>query len=156
MNLADAIRKASQVSESEHHAVHPVHIFAEPEPTAPPEVHHQFEVAGTAPESSNGDEAAASEVFGDSAAPGPGLIRLELFLPPEQLNRLIRSVVATQQSVMTLREAATHLRIAPPKLEEMAVERRIPSFQVDGKWRFSRARLEEWEAQNHWDKEQVS
>jgi excisionase family DNA binding protein len=156
MNLADAIRKASQVSESEHHVVHPVYIFAEPEPALHPEPHHEPEVVSAAPEPSDLDDAIASDVFGESAAPGPGLIRLELFLPPEQLNRLIRSVVATQQSVMTLREAATHLRIAPPKLEEMAVERRIPSFQVDGKWRFSRARLEEWEAQNHWDKEQVS
>ena len=72
------------------------------------------------------------------------VVRLELFLAPEQLSSLFKAVVSSQHTVMTLREAANFLRIPANALDQMAQDREIPAFQVDGKWRFSRATLEEW------------
>jgi excisionase family DNA binding protein len=71
-------------------------------------------------------------------------VRLELFLAPEQVGSLMRSVFATQHSIMTLREAAHFLRIPGANLEQLATEKSVPAFQVDGKWRFSRVALDEW------------
>ena len=81
------------------------------------------------------------------AASTPGnstMVRLELFLGPEQLHSLLRAMVHTQHSVMTLREAASYLRIAPTRLETLANDRLLPAFLIDGKWRFSKAGLDEW------------
>ena len=75
----------------------------------------------------------------------PGsVVRLELFLTPEQLSGLFRAVVANQHSVMTLREAASYLRVSASRLEEMAQEGDIPAFLIDGKWRFPRNSVDEW------------
>jgi excisionase family DNA binding protein len=137
MNLADAIRRASHLTpKQEDEQVTEFASYASQEPMA-------------------ADDKEALEGLNISTSPGPGLIRLELFLPPDQLHRLIRSVAATQHTVLTLREAAGHLRISTSRLEELAVAREIPAFQVDGKWRFSRARLEEWVAEHHLTKEEA-
>lgn len=75
----------------------------------------------------------------------PGsVVRLELFLTPEQLSGLFRAVVANQHTVMTLREAASYLRVSASRLEEMAQEGDIPAFLIDGKWRFPRNSVDEW------------
>ncbi len=132
MNLADAIRRAASVSaRAEEEAFSPI-------PQAPP-VPDAVDLQAI-------DDRDLMDGLNLQTQPGPGLIRLELFLAPDQLHRLIRSVAATQHTVLTLREAASHLRITTARLEELAVARQIPGFQVDGKWRFSRARLEEWVA----------
>lgn len=130
MNLADAIRRASHVNPR-----------VEEEATRPDAFNYT-----EASEAMPNEDKESLEGLNLSTSPGPGLIRLELFLPPDQLHRLIRSVAATQHSVMTLRESASYLRIPVARLEELAAERKLPGFQVDGKWRFSRARLEEWVA----------
>lgn len=75
---------------------------------------------------------------------GGSVVRLELFLSPEQLMSLFRTIVTTHHTVMTSREAAAFLRIAPAVLEQLAESHEIPAFQMDGKWRFSRASLDEW------------
>jgi excisionase family DNA binding protein len=134
MNLADAIRRAALVTARDE------------EVTAVPTGPTESAVAGAVDFESIDDN--TLEGLNLQTQPGPGLIRLELFLPPDQLHRLIRSVAATQHTVLTLREAASHLRITTARLEELAGERQIPAFQVDGKWRFSRARLEEWVTEN--------
>lgn len=72
------------------------------------------------------------------------MVRLELFLGPEQLQGLLRAMVQTHHSVMTLREAASYLRLTPARLETLANDRMLPAFQIDGKWRFSKAGLDEW------------
>lgn len=78
------------------------------------------------------------------STPNGSVVRLELFLTPEQLSGLFRAVVAAQHSVMTLREAANHVRVPAHVLEELAREGEIPAFLVDGKWRFPRAGVDEW------------
>jgi excisionase family DNA binding protein len=141
MNLADAIRRAGHVPSR-----------VEEKATSADAFHSVVEVEATVPI----EDKEILEGLNLSTGPGPGLIKLELFLPPDQLHRLIRSVAATQHNVMTLRESASYLRIPTARLEELAAERKLPGFQVDGKWRFSRARLEEWVAANHLPREQAS
>lgn len=75
---------------------------------------------------------------------GGTTVRLELFLTPEQLGGLFRAVVATQHSVMTLREAANHVRVPAHILDDLARTGEIPAFLVDGKWRFPRNGVDEW------------
>ena len=71
-------------------------------------------------------------------------VRLELFLTPEQLSNLFRAVAANQHTMLTLREAASYLRISANSLDSMAHEGEIPGFLIDGKWRFSKAAIDEW------------
>jgi excisionase family DNA binding protein len=84
------------------------------------------------------------------------VVRLELFLSPEQLSGLFRAVIANQHSVMTLREAAQYLRMSPAKLELMAQEGEIPGLQLDGRWRFTRSAVDEWMSLQSFRKEIVS
>lgn len=81
-----------------------------------------------------------STLHAESSAP----VRLELQLTHEQLAALFRSVLARGQSVMTLKEASALLRLEPPVLQRMAERRELPAFQVEGRWRFPRAGVEEW------------
>jgi excisionase family DNA binding protein len=80
-------------------------------------------------------------------------VKFELYLSPEQLTNLFKGVVATQHSVMTLRETARYLRIPGRKLEEMAQLAQIPAFLIDGKWRFARNNVDEWLKQQSFTKE---
>jgi excisionase family DNA binding protein len=107
---------------------------------------HEFEAA-PGPEVAY-DAISADPVELPQAPPAPvvagNVVRLELFLSPEQLNSVFRAVVATQHSVMTLREAAAYLRVSPGTLETMAQEGQIPAFLIDGRWRFARNSVDEW------------
>jgi len=46
--------------------------------------------------------------------------------------------------VLTLREAASFLRVSERSLYDLARTRRVPSAQLGGKWLFPRAQLERW------------
>jgi excisionase family DNA binding protein len=161
MNLADAIRRAAHASGQSFTQPHSaadatvdntieLHPPAETEATTPAE----FASPQTPEEDFVNHPASAFDIVhaSETAMPEPpapvvaggSVVRLELFLAPEQLNSLFRAVVATQHSVMTLREAATFLRIPANKLEQMAHDREIPAFQLEGKWRFPRAAVDEW------------
>lgn len=72
------------------------------------------------------------------------VVRLELFLSPEQMHQLLRSILQGAHSVMTLREASQFLRIKNDALIRMAEEGQIPAFLVDGRWKFPRQAIEEW------------
>lgn len=71
-------------------------------------------------------------------------VRLELFLTPEQMNLMLRAVMASHHSVMTLREAAAYLRLPAGSLERMAQDHEVPAFVIDGRWRFPKPALDEW------------
>ena len=75
---------------------------------------------------------------------GGNAVRFEIFLSPEQLSCLFRALVATQHSMMTLREAANYLRIPAGTLEQYATEGRIPALQIEGRWRFPKSGVDEW------------
>jgi len=85
-------------------------------------------------------DAPSTQVFGGN------VVRLELFLTPEQLNALFRVAIANHHSMMTLREAAAYLRVHTNALERMADQGEIPALQIDGKWRFLKASIDEWVA----------
>jgi excisionase family DNA binding protein len=135
MNLADAIRQAT---------------LKAPEPETGPMI-PAAEVASEAllDKLSEVDNVVFEEPakLPDPPAPqvfGGNVVRLELFLTPEQLNSLFRVAIANHHSMMTLREAAAYLRINANTLETMARDGKIPSVLIDGKWRFLKASIDEW------------
>lgn len=75
---------------------------------------------------------------------GTTMVRMELFLTPEQLSGLFRSVISNQHSVMTIRDAAAYLRLPTHVIEQFAQEQKLPGLLIDGKWRFTRTALDEW------------
>jgi excisionase family DNA binding protein len=75
---------------------------------------------------------------------GGNAVRFEIFLSPDQLSCLFRALVATQHSMLTMREAANYLRIPASTLEQLAAESKIPALQIDGRWRFPKSGIDEW------------
>lgn len=139
MNLADAIRAATH-GQPTAAASKPQPAVKAPTPPAPlpKEVQDDQPVSLTVPE-----PAAVPEEFHASVATG-NVVRLELFLNPEQMANLMKSILAGQHSVMTLREAASYLRISAPTLQKLAEDGEIPGVQIDGKWRFPKPNLDDW------------
>ena len=137
MNLADAIRQAAQTNGSPVPAEMPVPVIEvienpAPRPNLPTESTMEQHTESRLPDPPS------------NAVSHGGVVRLELFLSPEQLSGLFRAVVANQHTVMTLREAAQYLRMSPSALELMASEGQVPALLIDGKWRFSRNAVDEW------------
>ena len=149
------------------------HSTHQPEPhpafqaTAPAQTEVDDEADATPPPTWGGDTGKltittdpeqASEYFATDAGTGepvpipeagPALasgnvVRFEIFLSPEQLSCLFRALVATQHSMMTMREAAAYLRIPAATLEQLANESKIPALQIEGRWRFPKSGIDEW------------
>jgi excisionase family DNA binding protein len=141
MNLADAIRRAAQSSgaplgqpdqagnEGTTYA-----MFPESEPV---EASVEGEVLAKEQMMKQPQEAIETPH-------GHNVVRLELVLNPEQLKGFFGAVIASQHSVLTLREAANYLRVSQNSLERLATDGEVPGMSVDGKWRFTREALEEW------------
>jgi len=148
MNLADAIRRAAQTSGAsfgtEEDGSYTTN-WANPEPSAPDGGDLAKE-----PKMKTSERGQAGRKTGDAHAPtsetqpGHNVVRLELVLNPEQLKGFFGAVIASQHSVLTLREAAGLLRVAQGALERMAQDGNVPGMMVDGKWRFTRQALEDW------------
>ena len=51
------------------------------------------------------------------------------------------------KDVMTVKEASTYLSMDEQTVARMALERRIPSLEVDGQWVFSRKSIDKWRSQ---------
>lgn len=155
MNLADAIRQAAQKAAGD---------FIEPkagsQPASKPkarsaksktpkrgfDMDHDLKVAGRsngATDASFSEPAVVPESPGFQTGAG-SVVRLELFLSPEQLSQLFRAFFSTQHSMMTLREAALYLRMHPSALERMAKEGELPAVHLEGRWRFVKSSLDEW------------
>jgi excisionase family DNA binding protein len=54
------------------------------------------------------------------------------------------TVTPTRREVLTLDEAARHLRLPKNHVEELAVQGVIPGRRVKREWRFLRVALDEW------------
>jgi len=136
MNLADAIRQAASAHEQ------------------PPVVAMQVQAQTEAlPEEAdvqqlpNPDATPPQAEFSPPEHPGAAagnIVRFELFLDAAQMNSLLRALMSSHHNVMTLREAAAYLRLPAATLEEMALNHELPAFQVEGKWRFPKAAVDEW------------
>lgn len=118
MNLADAIRKAAL------------------EATTSPAVSG----VGESPKSSD-----RKPNFPEPPAVNNGnVVRLELFLNSEQVMSMLRALMAGQHTVLTLREAASYLRLTPSTLAELAEQGEVPGVLLEGRWRFPKTNLDEW------------
>ena len=95
-----------------------------------------------APDSATGEPVAMPE--SNATFGGGNAVRFEIFLSPDQLSCLFRALVATQHSMLTLREAANYLRIPSSTLEQLAADSKIPALQIDGRWRFPKSGIDEW------------
>jgi excisionase family DNA binding protein len=164
VNFADAIRQAAQQSggmfsvpepqSKEETVVDTVDTKARGNQSAEPTLKLSANAGDEAVQPQAADQedtpvSGAQEFVNAPEPPSPhvmtgSVVRLELFLSPEQLNGLFRAVVANQHSVMTLREAASFLRIPASRLEKMAQDGEIPALQIDGRWRFTRSAVDEW------------
>ncbi len=144
MNLADAIRKASQAPTPMAATDIPAN-WDEPALVAAPSHPETFP-------SFEEEQKMIDEPTFESSTSGT-TVRLEMFLTPEQLSSLFRAVAANQHTLLTSREAANFLRITPSALEAMAGEGTVPGFLVDGRWRFSKQALDEWLTQQKFQKE---
>ena len=51
------------------------------------------------------------------------------------------------KDVMTVKEDSTYLSMDEQTVARMALERRIPSLEVDGQWVFSRKSIDKWRSQ---------
>lgn len=140
MNLADAIRAAA-TDDPQPQASKPK---AEANPKPPP---------SESPASIEGQKAGEVEVpkppFGwspdiEGAAVSGNVVRLEIFMSPEQMSGMLKAIMAGQHSVMTLREAAAYLRVSVSTLEKLANEGEIPAVEIEGRWRFPRTHLDDW------------
>lgn len=159
MNLADAIRKAAQTSGAPlgqpevakvsppaptaqqpqpAQPVQPAQV-AQPEPAAKP-----VEVKATEENILAKEQEQVKPLDAQDVPHGHNVVRLELVLNPEQLKGFFGAVIASQHSVLTLREAASFVRVSQKSLEHMAEEGNVPGMLVDGKWRFTREALEDW------------
>ncbi len=139
MNLADAIRQAAQSKGNP--------LPSEERPPKIEVIENPVLSTPVQPTESKMEQAQEETRLPDppsQAVSNGGVVRLELFLSPEQLSGLFRAVVANQHTVMTLREAAQYLRMGAGVLEQMAQDGKIPALMIDGKWRFSRAAVDEW------------
>ena len=168
MNLADALRKAAM--RAEHVTVTPqftvlpseAHAFAEnpeiaaavdaiPTPQADASPLEEFtpkkairKKGGTVVAGGPVEEVEEVQPPSTPSPTNTTMVRVELFLGPEQLHLLLSAMTHSQRSVLTLREAAAYLRVTPAKLEQLASDRKVPAFLLDGKWRFSKSGLDEW------------
>jgi excisionase family DNA binding protein len=157
MNLADAIRVASQGSPWQPELEQTDAKPAQPAPTQAAVVIAKAEdcCAELDADSYEGSSALSDEDdlevdMQPRAMPEPpavtsgNVVRLELFLNGEQMQGLLRSLMAGQHSVLTIREAAAYLRVAPATLADLAESGEVPGIFMDGKWRFPKASLDEW------------
>ncbi len=152
MNLADAIRQAAQRANEDTAPVaaatpsfiahdEPAAQAPAPAPAQPideDETETDFLFEAVAAESTEAPHAPHAAVKAGNA------VRIELFLSPEQMSTMLRSIISSQHTMMTLREAASYLRINASTLEEMAQTGEVPAIHIDGRWRFSRNVVDEW------------
>ncbi len=148
MNLADAIRRASTDGVTGVGAENATSLVsAEVGATS------QGKAAESTPMENNVPEPANPNVTGGN------VVRLELFLTAEQMSGMFRAIMAGQHTVMTLREAASYLRVNASKLVKLAESGEVPGVLIEGSWRFPKPNLDDWltmQTVNHEDQEDVA
>ncbi|MFN7162270.1 MAG: helix-turn-helix domain-containing protein [Fimbriimonadales bacterium] len=75
---------------------------------------------------------------------GVQTVRFEVRLTNQQLYDLLQWLARNLHPVMTLREAASYLRLRTAEVVALAESGEVPAFKVDGKWRFLKSALDEW------------
>lgn len=140
MNLADAIRKASNKGVVDVQPVTLAHEQPFQNPTRKLEEPNlksnngptHIEMPVHAPEPLN------------AAVQGGNAVRLEIFLNGEQMAGMLKAIMAGQHSVLTVREAASYLRVSPKTIERLIEDGEIPAVEIDGRYRFPKSNLDDW------------
>lgn len=136
MNLADAIRKAANKglvdADSGVRAIEGPFTWPQEPTLKDTNSPTQIDQAPVAPEPIN------------QAISGGNAVRLEIFLNGEQMAGMLKAIMAGQHSVLTLREAASYLRISPKTLEKLVEDGEIPAVEIDGRYRFPKSNLDDW------------
>lgn len=57
-------------------------------------------------------------------------------------------MIDADPDILTLDEVACYLRVTKRTLYRLAQEGRLPAFKLGGVWRFRRAELDQWIAEN--------
>ena len=135
MNLADAIRKAANNVLVDVHP--PAPIFESPQEAAAP-VETTLKNNPIHNPNAHAPEPITPGLSGGNA------VRLEIFLNGEQMAGMLKAIMAGQHSVLTLREAASYLRVSPKTLEKLADGGEIPAVEIDGRYRFPKSNLDDW------------
>ena len=142
MNLADAIRKAANKGL--------VDGFPAAEPQGRDQTAQVFKNPKTEEKSMNNLKSVFTEIPANAPEPpqaavmSGNAIRLEIFLSGEQMAGMLKAIMAGQHSVLTVREAASYLRIGPSRLEKLVEEGEIPFVEIDGRYRFPKSNLDDW------------
>jgi excisionase family DNA binding protein len=55
--------------------------------------------------------------------------------------------MASQEEVFTIKELSEHLRVHPTTIYRLLRQGRLPGFRVGSNWRFNRAAIEQWQAE---------
>lgn len=150
MHLVDAIRLAAQKNQTGHSQPEPAVSVATTKaaseaakdmekPTNP-----ATNEINEPPIPGNSDVREPLPVSSVVPASGGSVVRLELFLTPEQMNQMLRGILTGTHTVMTLREAAQYLRVSNDTLTKMAESGEIAAFMVEGRWKFPRHSVDEW------------
>lgn len=128
MNLADALRRVNSETGVQSPSEFKPQQVPQPEAKEPAVDPRATQLpAETSPHVSSGN-----------------VVRLELFLSAEQMGGLFRAIMAGQHTILTLREAASFLRIGQEALVKMAEDGEIPGILMEGRWRFPKNNLDEW------------
>lgn len=137
MNLADAIRKAAHLHAPETEpANRAVTEATQEEQVEQPRLQGEAPIFKSAPP--------VTPIFPELQATNGNAVRLEIFLSGEQMTGMLKAIMAGQHSVLTLREAASYLRISSSSLVRLAEEGEIPAVEIDGRYRFPKSNLDDW------------
>lgn len=58
------------------------------------------------------------------------------------------NMIDADPDILTLDEVACYIRVTKRTLYRLAQEGRLPAFKLGGVWRFRRAELDQWIAEN--------
>lgn len=146
MNLADAIRKATLGGHTTFEALDQPVNRAVSAPIAPSTAVHEQSAKQRAakPMENTMDEQPRTATPASDEHTGAGTVKLELTLTHEQMDAVLRVVIDGHRNVLTLREAASYLRMHGAELQALAESGQVPAFLLEGKWRFPKPALDEW------------
>ena len=60
---------------------------------------------------------------------------------------IIMSISTSEGDILTIKQVAEYLKVTDRTIYKLAAAKKIPAFKVGGTWRFSRADIDRWIAQ---------
>lgn len=60
---------------------------------------------------------------------------------------IIMSINTSEGDILTIKQVAEYLKVTDRTIYKLAAAKKLPAFKVGGAWRFSRANIDHWIAQ---------